>query len=66
MGWGWYTCPMYEGCPYTREHQSLMQLEEVCFGGGHVTIHIGSSLHKRGHQPRFDAPPPKSRLPTYP
>ena len=24
-GAGWYTCPMYDGCPYTREHQSLMQ-----------------------------------------
>ena len=23
--WGWYTCPMYDGCPYTRECQSLMQ-----------------------------------------
>ena len=25
MGWGWYTCPTYYSCPYTREYQSLMQ-----------------------------------------
>ena len=24
MQWDWYICPMYDGCPYTREHQSLM------------------------------------------
>ena len=50
MGWGWYTCPMYDSCPYTGEHQFLMQ-QEVSFSGGLMTVHIGSSLHKRGHQP---------------
>ena len=65
MGWGWYTYAMYDGCPYTRECQSLMQ-QEVSFGGGLVTVHIGLSLHKRGHHLQFDAPPPKSLLPTYP
>ena len=39
------------------QHQSLMWLMTFC---------IGSSLHKRGCQPWFDAPPPKSLLPTYP
>ena len=48
------------------ECQSLMQWEEVSFGGGLMTFHVGSSLHKRGHQPWFDPPPPKSLLPTYP
>ena len=66
MGWGWYTCPMYDSCPYTRECQSLMWQEEVNFGGGLVTIHVGSSLLKRGCQLQFDAPPPKPLLPTYP
>ena len=66
MGWGWYTCPVYDGCPYTREHQSLTQQEEVSFSGGLVAIHIASSLCKRGHQLQFDIPPPKSLLPTYP
>ena len=64
-GWGWYTCPMYDSWPYTREHQSLMQ-QEVSLGQGLMTFHIGSSLGKGGHQPQFDAPPPKSLLPTYP
>ena len=50
MGWGWYTCPMYDSCPYTREHQSLVQQEEASFGGGLMTIHVGSSLHRRIHQ----------------
>ena len=50
MGWGWYTCPMYDGCPYTREHQPLTQQEEAGFDGGLMTIHVGLSLHKRGHQ----------------
>ena len=67
LAWrGWYTCPMYGGCPYTRQHQSLMQQEEVGLGGGLVTVHIGLSLSKRGCQQQFDAPPPKSLLPTYP
>ena len=66
MGWDWYTCPMYDGCPYTRECQSLMQREDVGFGGGLMTICIGLSPHKRGHQLQFDVPPPKSLLPTYP
>ena len=39
---------------------------EVGFGGGLMTVHIGSSLQKRGSQLQFDAPPPKSLLPTYP
>ena len=39
---------------------------EVSIGGGLVTICIGSSLHKRGHQLQFDAPPPKSLLLIYP
>ena len=65
MGWGWYTCPVYDSCPYTREHQSLMQ-QEVHFSGGLVTVHIGSSLCRRGCQLQFDAPPPKSHLSTYP
>ena len=38
MEWGWYTCPVYDSCPYTREFQSLMQQEEVGFGGGLVTF----------------------------
>ena len=36
------------------------------FGGGLVTFHFGSSLRKRGCQLQFDAPTPKSLLPTYP
>ena len=51
MRWDWYTCPMYDGCPYTREHLPLMQQEEASFSGGLVTIHVGSSLHRRAHQP---------------
>ena len=66
MGWDWYTCPMYDSCPYTREFQPLMQQEEAGFSGGLMTVHVGSSLRKRGHQLQFDAPPPKSLLPTYP
>ena len=50
MGWDWYTCPMYDGCPYTRECQPLMQQEEASFGGGLMTIHVGSSLCRRAHQ----------------
>ena len=65
-GWGWYTCPVYDGCPYTRECQSLTWWEEVSFSGGLMTIQVSSSLHKRGHQLQFYAPPPKSLLPTYP
>ena len=66
MGWGWYTCPMYDGCPYTRECQPLMWQEEASFCGGLMTIHVGSSLCRRVHQPWFVVPPPKSLLPTYP
>ena len=49
MRWGWYTCPMYDSCPYTRECQPLMQWE-VSFGlsGACMTFHVGSSLCKRG------------------
>ena len=66
MGWDWYTCPMYDGCPYTRECQTLMQQEEASFGGGLVTVHVGSSLCRRAHQQRFVMTPPKSLHPTYP
>ena len=66
MGWDWYTCPMHDGYPCTRECQSLMQQEEVSFSGGCMTFCAGSSLHKRGHQLQSDAPPPKSPLLTYP
>ena len=66
MGWDWYTWPVYDSCPYTRECQPLMQREEAGFGGGLVTIHVGLSLHRRAHQPRFVMPPPKSLHPTYP
>ena len=52
--------------PIHMEPQSLTQWGEVSFSGGLVTVHIGLSLHKRGHQLWFDAPPPKSLLPTYP
>ena len=66
MGWDWYTCAMYDGCPYTREHQPLTQQEEASFGGGLMTFCVGLSLHKRGHLLQSDASPPKSPLPTYP
>ena len=66
MGWDWYTCPMCDGCSYTREHQPLTQQEEGGFGGGLVTFCVGSSLCKRGCRSQSDAPPPKSLLPTYP
>ena len=66
MGWGWYTCSMYDGCPYTRECQPLMWWEEVSFGGALVTFHVGLPLHKRGCPSWSDAPPPRSLLPTYP
>ena len=65
MGWDWYTCSVYDGFPYTREHQPLMWWE-VSFSGGLVTFRVGLSLHKRGHRSWFDAPPPRSLLPTYP
>ena len=65
MVWDWYTCPMYDSCPYTRECQSLMQQEEASFGGGIMTVHVSSSLC-RGRQPQFGTPPPKSLLATYP
>ena len=57
---------MYDGCPYTREHQPLTQREEADFGGGLMTVHVGSSLHRREHQLRFVMTPPKSLHPTYP
>ena len=66
MGWGWYTCPMYDGCPYTRECQPLTQQEEASFGGGLMTIPVDSSLHRRVHQPQFVVPLPKSLHSTYP
>ena len=65
-GVGQVTCPVHDGCPYTRECQLLMQWEEVSFSGGHVTFHVGLLLHKRGHLLWSDTPPPKSPLPTYP
>ena len=51
MEWDWYTCPMYDGCPYTRERQPLIQREEASFGGGLVMVCVGSSLCRRAHQP---------------
>ena len=57
---------LYDGCLYTREHQPLTRQEEAGFGGGPVTICVGLSLHRRGHQPWFGLPPHKSLLPTYP
>ena len=60
MGWDWYTCSVYDGCPYTRECQPLMQREEAGFGGGLMTIRVGSSLCRRARQPRFDVTLPKS------
>ena len=67
MGWSWFTCPMYDGCPYTREHQSLTCNEKKpVSGGGLMTFHAASSLCRRGHLLQFHAPPPKSLLPTYP
>ena len=57
---------MYDGCPYTRECQPLMQREEASFGGGLVTICVGPSLHRRAHQPQFVVTPPKFLHPTYP
>ena len=49
-GWDWYTCPVYDGCPYTRECQPLMQREEASFDGGLMTVCVGSSLCRRTHQ----------------
>ena len=66
MVWDWYTHPMHDGHPYTREHQPLMQKEEAGFSGGFVTIRVGSSLCSRAHQPRYVMTPPKSLHPTYP
>ena len=66
MGWDWYTCPRYDGCPYIRECQPLMQLEEAGFDGGLVTICVGLSLRKRAHQLQFGVIPPKSLHPINP
>ena len=66
MGWDWYTCPVYDSCPYTREHQPQMQREEAGFSGGLMTIHVGFSLCRRAHQPQFVVTPPRSLYPTYP
>ena len=66
MGWGWYTCPMHDGCLYIRECQPLMQREEVNFGAELMTYHFGLSLHKRRHLLQSDAPPPRCPLPIYP
>ena len=50
MGWGWYTCPMHDGCLYTRECQPLMHDEKKLVSvEDAVTFHSGLSLHKRGH-----------------
>ena len=49
MGWGWYTCPVYDSCPYTRECQSLTQQEEVRFQWRtHDLPCWFMSLYKRG------------------
>ena len=66
MGWGWYTCPMHDGCLYIRECQPLMQEEEVSFSAGCMTFCVGLSLCKRVCWSQSDAPPPKYPLPTYP
>ena len=57
---------MYNGCPYTRECQPLMQREEASFSGGLVTVSVGSSLCRRACQLQFAITPPKSLHPTYP
>ena len=44
MGWDWYTCPVYDSCPYQRKHQPMMCQEEASFSGGLVTICVASSL----------------------
>ena len=64
MEWDWYTCPMYDSCPYTRECQPLMQKEEAGFSGGLVTVCVDSSLHRRACQPQSGMTPPKSLHPT--
>ena len=66
MGWGWYTCPMHDGCLYARECQPLMPWEEVGFGRGHMTFHVGLSLCKRECLLWSDALPYMFPLPTYP
>ena len=58
--------PVYDGCPYIRECQPLTQQEEASFGGGLVTIHVGSSLHRKARQSQFVIIPSKSLHPTYP
>ena len=51
--------PIHKGTPVSDAMRSWFwwRLMNFC---------VGLSLHKRGHQPWFDAPPPKSLLPTYP
>ena len=53
MGQYWHTCPVYDGCPYTRECQPLTQQQEAIFSGGLMTIPVGLSLHRRAHQLQF-------------
>ena len=52
--------PIHKGIPTS----DAMRRSQFC--GGLMTVCVGSSLHMRGHQPRFGVPPPKSLLPTYP
>ena len=57
---------MHDGHLDIRESQLLTQQEEVSFGAGLVTYHLGSSLHKRGCLSQSDAPPLKCPLAIYP
>ena len=66
QGWDWYTCPVHDSYPYTREHQPLMQQKKLVLVGGLVTVCVGSSLHRRACQLQFVVIPPKSLHPTYP
>ena len=52
--------PIHKGMP-----TSDMQREEASFSGGLLTIHVGSSLHRRAHQLQFVMTPPKSLHPTW-
>ena len=52
--------PIHKGMPISD------MMRGSCFSGGLMTFHVGYSLHKRGCQLQFDAPPPKSLFPTYP
>ena len=50
---------------------SQLEVHQLLAAGPQVIYPVGlngqdEQLHKRGCQPQFDAPPPKSLLPTYP